>query len=82
MCGGELPGLAPGVLAQPDWAGPVLGSWCLRDPSGKDDGLAKTGNSWRLSYWTNQETFIHQKTEGGKDDGCCCKKEALIFDLK
>ena len=37
------PGLAPGPAGPAGLGGPVLGSWCLHNPSGKGGGLMKTG---------------------------------------
>lgn len=39
------------LLAQPDWVGPVLGSWCLHNPSGKGSGLAKTRKLLEAFRW-------------------------------
>lgn len=67
------------LLAQIDWVGPVLASWCLRNPSGKGGGLAETAKPLETFEWDKLGNSQSLKCRGRERLWWFCKKEALIL---
>lgn len=66
------------LLAQLDWEGTDLGSWYLRNPSGKGGGLAKTGKLLEAFVLDKLRNCQSLRNRGRERLWWFCKKEALI----